>query len=205
MKYLLDTNALGEPARARPSKPLMEKLSRLQAHVCTSVLCVGEMLYGARSLPRGIRYEQYLRDAVIGHIPVMSVDLATASRYGELRAELEQEGRSVADIDLLIAATADHHGLIIVTKKCAALCRHSPGRRGGLVGLNRQAPSNPHVSRGRRDSSAPPDLTIGHERRAWSLNRACTAHPAAAPPQTSPRTRSNRLPAAPEGSHPAAR
>ena len=116
MRYLLDTNALSEPARARPSALFMEKFSRLGAHACTSVLCVGEMVYGARRLARGNRYEDYLRDVVIPHIPVLDVDVGIATAYGELRADLERGGRSVSDVDLLIAATAQRHGLVLVTR-----------------------------------------------------------------------------------------
>jgi tRNA(fMet)-specific endonuclease VapC len=115
VKYLLDTNALSEPVRRRPSPRLLERLSRLGAHCATSVLCVGEMLYGARRVSHGGRYEQYLREVVLPTLPVLAVDLEVATTYGELRAATERDGRPRADLDLLIAATALRHELVLVT------------------------------------------------------------------------------------------
>ncbi len=116
MRYLLDTNALSEPATRRPSSAFMEGFGRLGAHACTSVLCVGEMLYGARRVRHGQRYADYLRDAVLPHLPVLDVSLDVALRFGELKALTEGRGRPRADVDLLIAATAIVHGLEVVTR-----------------------------------------------------------------------------------------
>jgi len=116
MRYLLDTNALSEPVRRRPAPAFMRRLERLYAHVCTSVLCVGEMVYGARRVPHGGRYEAYLREVVLPHLPVLGVDLEVATTYGELRAAAERGGRKRADLDLLVAATALRHDLVVVTR-----------------------------------------------------------------------------------------
>jgi len=116
VKYLLDTNALSEPIRRRPSPVFMERLTRLQAHLCTSVLCVGEMMYGARRRPQGARYEAYLREVVLVQMPILGVDLTIATIYGELRAQLERAGRARSDMDLLIAATALANDLTVVTR-----------------------------------------------------------------------------------------
>ncbi|MBK7977434.1 MAG: type II toxin-antitoxin system VapC family toxin [Deltaproteobacteria bacterium] len=49
-------------------------------------------------------------------LPVLPVDVAVASRYGAIRSDLARVGRTVADLDLLIAATALTHGLAVVTR-----------------------------------------------------------------------------------------
>jgi tRNA(fMet)-specific endonuclease VapC len=116
VRYLLDTNALSEPVRRRPCATFMGRLQRLGAHACTSVLCVGEMLYGARRVAHGAAYEAYLREVVLPHLPVLDVDVTVATTYGELRALLERAGRPRTDLDLLIAATALCHGLTLVTR-----------------------------------------------------------------------------------------
>ena len=115
MRYLLDTNALSEPVRRRPAPRFLERLGRLGAHVCTSVLCVGEMVFGARRRTPAFRYDRYLADVVLPHMPILEVDVAVATVNGELRAALERRGRLVSDIDLLVAATALHHDLVLVT------------------------------------------------------------------------------------------
>jgi tRNA(fMet)-specific endonuclease VapC len=73
------------------------------------------MIYGARRVAHGSRYEAYLREVVLPHMPVLGVDLDVATRYGALRAQCEAVGLPRADLDLLIAATALCHELIVVT------------------------------------------------------------------------------------------
>jgi tRNA(fMet)-specific endonuclease VapC len=119
MKFLLDTNALSEPLRKRPSAKFMERLTRLGAHTCTSVLCVAEIIYGDRRSRKGTRYEEYLRDVVLPHTPLLDVGILVASTYGQLRASMEHLGRPRTDVDLLIAATALCHELTLVTHNLA--------------------------------------------------------------------------------------
>jgi tRNA(fMet)-specific endonuclease VapC len=116
MRFLLDTNALSEPVRKRPSRAFMERIARLSGQTCTSVLCIGEMIFGARRSRSNTQYEEYVRDVVLPHTPVLDVDIEVASTYGELRALAERKGRPKPDLDLLIAATALCHELTIVTR-----------------------------------------------------------------------------------------
>ncbi len=115
MKYLLDTDALSEPVRRQPSAAFMDRFARAGHEVCTSVLCVGEMIYGARRQPRRI-YEEYLRDVVLGRMWILDVDVRAATAYGELRVLAERAGGPRGDFDLLIAATATVHDLVVVTR-----------------------------------------------------------------------------------------
>jgi predicted nucleic acid-binding protein len=73
------------------------------------------MIYGARRR-RNSAYEEYLTTVVLPHMPILDVDVATATLYGELRAQSEQHGRLHSDIDLLVAATAIRHDLTLVTR-----------------------------------------------------------------------------------------
>lgn len=93
----------------------MERLRRFQGEVCTSVLCAGEMLYGARRKSGTARYEDYLRTAVVAHMPILDVDFDVVTRYADLRVQSEAAGRARSDMDLLIASTAIRHGLTLVT------------------------------------------------------------------------------------------
>ncbi|MSP59724.1 MAG: type II toxin-antitoxin system VapC family toxin [Myxococcales bacterium] len=115
MKYLLDTDAVSEPARRRPSARFLKKVAAHSSELAISSVTVGEIVFGARRVAGGERYLDYLRDAVLPHMPVLPIDLAVASRYGEVRATLEAAGKPLPDLDLLIAATALAHGLELVT------------------------------------------------------------------------------------------
>ena len=93
----------------------MAHLKQHAAEVAISAISVGEIVFGARRVRGGERYVAYLRDAVLPNLPVLAVDVAVATRYGELRASLEAGGRPLPDLDLLIAATALEHDLALVT------------------------------------------------------------------------------------------
>ncbi|MBM4318779.1 MAG: type II toxin-antitoxin system VapC family toxin [Deltaproteobacteria bacterium] len=115
VKYLLATDAVSEPARRHPSPPFMALLREHAGDVAISVISVAEIVYGARCVTGGERYLEYLTRAVLPNVPVIDVDIAVATRYGELRARLERSGTPLADLDLLIAATALGRGMTLVT------------------------------------------------------------------------------------------
>jgi tRNA(fMet)-specific endonuclease VapC len=115
VRFLLDTDAVSEPARRRPSRHFMALLAAHQSEIAVSAISVGEIVFGARRVQGGERYLDYLRDSVLPHVPVLPVGVAVVTDYGELRAMLEAKGTPLADLDLLIAATARVHGLALVT------------------------------------------------------------------------------------------
>lgn len=59
---------------------------------------------------------QQVFDQWIGSIDVLPVDLAVAHRFARIRGELRRTGMLIPDADLLIAATALHHDLTLVTR-----------------------------------------------------------------------------------------
>ena len=115
MKYLLDTDALSEPAKRGPSETVVAKLREHSHELAMSVVSVGEIVFGARRVAGGQRYLDYLSEVVLPRVPVLAMDVAVAIRYGELRAVLENEGQPLADLDLLIAATALENNLTLVS------------------------------------------------------------------------------------------
>jgi tRNA(fMet)-specific endonuclease VapC len=115
--YLLDTDVLSNLARPRPSPLLLTKIySTPGQEQFTSSITVGELIYGAYRLPRRTSALLDAIDSVIlpRHV-VLPFDEVAARRYGELRAELEQQGTLVGDADLRIAAIALSGGLTVVT------------------------------------------------------------------------------------------
>ena len=123
MRYLLDTDAVSEPTRRRPSKRFLSALRAHEDELAISVVTVGEIVYGARRVEHGERFLRYLEDVVLPRMPVLGTDVSIAVRYGELRAALERIGRRLDDLDLIIAATAIEHHLILVTGNVAHFSR----------------------------------------------------------------------------------
>jgi len=115
VRFLLDTDAVSEPARRRPSERFLRNLARNEADCAISAVSVGEIVFGARRVPGGERYLSYLGDVVLKRLPVVPADAAVAARYGELRARMERNGTPLPDLDLLVGATALENGLALVT------------------------------------------------------------------------------------------
>lgn len=122
MSYLLDTNVLSELTRARPSAKVVRWFSGVPSEALhVSVLTLGEIRSGVERLAPGARREKlrlWLETELPGWFEerVLPVDAGVADRWGRLLAEA---GRSVPAIDGLLAATALHHGLRLVTHNVA--------------------------------------------------------------------------------------
>jgi toxin FitB len=119
MSYLLDTNIISETVRRTPNKSVIAWLDQIPGEALfVSVLTLGEIRKGIETLADRKRREK-LRLWLEHELPawfegrVLPVDLAVAERWGRLLAEVR---RSVPTIDSLLAATALHHELRLVTR-----------------------------------------------------------------------------------------
>lgn len=119
MSYLLDTNIVSETIRHNPNKPLISWLDKIPGEALfVSVLTFGEIRKGIEALPDRKRREK-LRLWLEHDLPewfegrVLPVDLAVADRWGRLLADVR---RPVPTIDSLLAATALHYELRLVTR-----------------------------------------------------------------------------------------
>jgi predicted nucleic acid-binding protein len=121
LKLLLDTNVVSEPANIRPNPKVVAWLSRqdpLEVHI--SVVTLAEIEEGIARLPPSRRRAQLepWRDALLASIGerLVAVDEPVASAWGALRARLAAERRSIAPLDGFVAATAEVHGMTVVTR-----------------------------------------------------------------------------------------
>lgn len=119
MSYLLDTDVISELTRPRPASRVMrwfEETPEDALHL--SVLTLGEIRQGVEKLQRGQRRER-LRVWLEQDLParfedrVLPVTDAVADRWGRLVAVI---GRPVPVLGSLLAATALHHELRVVTR-----------------------------------------------------------------------------------------
>ena len=119
MSYLLDTNVISELVRPKPAKTVLawfENIPSEALHI--SVLTLGEIRKGVECMPDGARREKlrlWLEHELTGWFGamVLPVDIPVADRWGRLLARM---GRPVPSIDSLLAATALHHELRLVTR-----------------------------------------------------------------------------------------
>ena len=115
--YLLDTDILSNLLKRAPSTILIAKLASVPPEQqFTSSITLGELVYGAyRIQGRGSSLLEKLEETLLPNLPVLPFDAAAARHYGEVRADLEQKGRSIGDADLRIGAIGLANSFAIVT------------------------------------------------------------------------------------------
>jgi toxin FitB len=85
-----------------------------------SVVTIGEVARGILELPQGAKrasLSRYLSDTEANFKDrILTVTSDVAHRWGELTAQSKRSGRILPPVDGLIAATALHHGLAVMTR-----------------------------------------------------------------------------------------
>lgn len=119
MSYLLDTNVLSELRRKKPNAGVVAWFSKRPATALyLSVLTLGEMRKGVEAAI-DIERRAALSDWLDVELPaffagrILPIDARVADRWGHLMAEVK---RPIPAVDSLLAATAMHHGLTMVTR-----------------------------------------------------------------------------------------
>jgi predicted nucleic acid-binding protein len=119
--YLIDTNVVSEPNRARPNRGVVAWLHAVEdSAVHVSVITLGELRYGiARTTDATTRarLERFF-GAFLARFSgrILPVSDGVAGRWGRLRATLTSSGIALSTSDTLIAATALEHDLTVVTR-----------------------------------------------------------------------------------------
>lgn len=120
MRYLLDTNVVSEAIRPRPDSKVLSWLTQHIAAAGLSAISVGEIWKGIESLPEGKRRNEYVKWfqelETEFQDRVFPIDAAVMKTWGSYCAELKARGVRPASFDSLIAATALHHGVTLVTR-----------------------------------------------------------------------------------------
>lgn len=120
--FLLDTNCISELVRAHPEPRVVEWLEHTdEAVLYLSVLTLGEIRKGVAALPQGkrrTRLETWLEVDLRARFSdrILPVDAIVADRWGLLAAQAKRKGMPLAVIDGLLAATALHYNLTVVSR-----------------------------------------------------------------------------------------
>ncbi len=121
MNFLLETNVISEWIRPRRDPGVVQWLDEAdEDRVFISVVTLAELRDGTERLPDGARRRQLeawltddLRVRFEGRI--LDVDAEVADRWGRIKARRQATGRPIGPMDAFIAATAEHHGMTLVT------------------------------------------------------------------------------------------
>jgi toxin FitB len=120
--FLLDTNCISELVRPKPEPRVLEWMDATdESLLYLSVLTLGEIRKGAAALYQGRRRTQIetwleveLQARFAGRM--VPVDAAIADRWGLIAADAKRRGRDLSVIDGLLAATALHHNLTVISR-----------------------------------------------------------------------------------------
>jgi len=125
MTYLLDTCILSEARKS--NYPKSEKIKLWldecpETNTFISVITLGEIQAGISKLNQNEQrkkalFENWLLTDLIPRFEhrILSIDIHTCSIWGQLRGEAQKNGHPLPAIDMLIAATAIQHRLVLVT------------------------------------------------------------------------------------------
>lgn len=126
VKFLLDTNALSEPIRPRPSRRFMRRLRASAGDVAISSVTWHEAVFGLNRMPDGKRKDAvraYLYETVLPTTLVLPYDARAAEVHGAERARLERVGRAPTFADGQIAGVAIANALVLVTANAKDFAR----------------------------------------------------------------------------------
>jgi toxin FitB len=122
VSFLLDSNVVSEWVKSRPDRSVVAWLAAVdEDQVFISVVTLAELRYGIERMTAGSRRNrlaQWLRDELPPRFDgrILSIDHIVADVWGKVVARSEAAGRPIGAMDAFIAATAEAHGLILVTR-----------------------------------------------------------------------------------------
>jgi toxin FitB len=115
LSHLLDTSVFSQPIKDKPLPAVMDRWSRLGDNAfCTSAICLAETLQGLRQR-ESTKYWRRYRELLENQYPILSFNATVADAFSMLAADMRRQGKRKPVIDLMIAATACRHGLILAT------------------------------------------------------------------------------------------
>jgi predicted nucleic acid-binding protein len=125
VNFLLDTNVISETMKPRPNLGLLGWLAEAdEDRTFLSVITLMELRYGVERLAAGRkrkRLEEWLDYDLSLRFEsrILAIDARVADASGRLVARSESFGRPIETRGAMIAATAEVHGLTLVTRNVA--------------------------------------------------------------------------------------
>jgi tRNA(fMet)-specific endonuclease VapC len=115
-RYLLDANVLGAYLQERPGALSLARTWIHNDEAATSIVIYGELTEYLKSFPNFPRHQAALR-TLLRKVRPYPLTYALLEQYADLRRAMRPPYGPglIGDIDTIIAATALHYGLTLVT------------------------------------------------------------------------------------------
>lgn len=111
-RYMLDTNTVSYIIKGKPIAVRKNLESVPMANICISAITEAELLRGVAKKPEAKRLPIVVKEFLL-RVEVLPWDAAGA--YAQLRTVCENEGKSLASMDMLIAAHSVATDSILIT------------------------------------------------------------------------------------------
>jgi len=112
--YLLDTCAISDFVKGHP-RTLLKIRSISPDDLCLSTISYMEIQYGLKNNPQKAPFIENILDDFFSCIHVLEFTMKDAYCAGQIRADLKKKRTPIGPYDLLIAATAIHNNLVVIT------------------------------------------------------------------------------------------
>jgi tRNA(fMet)-specific endonuclease VapC len=122
MKYLIDTNISIYIMNQHPAKVIQKFKQHEVGDIAVSTITISELQFGVSKSASPEKNQNRL-DEFLTPLQILPYDSVAAAAYGEIRHQLEKKGQPIGPLDLLIAAHAIGHGLILITNNERAFNR----------------------------------------------------------------------------------
>lgn len=115
LTHLLDTSVYSQRLRPRPVEAVVRRWRQIgDRALAIPAIAESEVLYGLEKKQSERLWREY-RDYLENRLAILPLDKPVAAAFARIKAEQERKGKPRADFDLLIAATAIEHRLVLVT------------------------------------------------------------------------------------------
>ena len=114
MKYLIDTDwVIDHLNKIEKTVRRLEKLA--PQGLALSIVSLAELYEGVYYSRDPIQSGEILREFLTPDLIVLGIDEEICMVFGRERGKLRRQGKSISDLDLLIASTCLRHGLILLS------------------------------------------------------------------------------------------
>ncbi len=114
MLHMLDTDTASYIIKGRSPQVEAKLANLVPSMVCVSVITRAELMYGLKRLPTDHRLHLAVRQ-FLKIVRVLSWDSEAANYYANIRHQLISSGKTIGEMDMMIAAHSLSTGAVLVT------------------------------------------------------------------------------------------
>jgi tRNA(fMet)-specific endonuclease VapC len=112
-RYMLDTNMVSYFIKVHP-QVVAQVIGTPMSELCISAITEAELFFGLAKQPQAKRLHEAVREFLL-RVDSLPWDSSISQKYATVRAQMKKQSKTLAPLDLLIAAQALSVGATLVT------------------------------------------------------------------------------------------